>query len=140
MRSLGVNSVWPWSTWQYVNLSLHGAEFASHLNDLRRNSQVMFAAFLRASRAVRRGGAGLRLSGLDTALGGSSHSCRGFLLILMLRLLILTAVISGCRTRTACRSGSSGRLRRPPRSSLMNSRVENANTRRVTFMRVLRDR
>ena len=38
-------------------LSLHGgAEFASHLNDLRRNSQVMFAAFLRASRAVRRGG------------------------------------------------------------------------------------
>ena len=46
----------PWSTWQYVNLSLHGAEFASHLNDLRRNSQVMFAAFLRASRAVRRGG------------------------------------------------------------------------------------
>ena len=46
----------PWSTWQYVNLSIHGAEFASHLNDLRRNSQVMFAAFLRASRAVRRGG------------------------------------------------------------------------------------
>ena len=37
----------PWSTWQYVNLSIHGAEFASHLNDLRRNSQVMFAAFLR---------------------------------------------------------------------------------------------
>ena len=46
----------PWSTWQYVNLSIHGAEFASHLNDLRRSSQVMFAAFLRASRAVRRGG------------------------------------------------------------------------------------
>ena len=46
----------PWSTWQYVNLSIHGAEFASHLNDLRRNSQVMFAAFLRASRAVRQGG------------------------------------------------------------------------------------
>ena len=46
----------PWSTWQYVNLSIHGAEFASHLNDLRRNSQVMFAAFLRVSRAVRRGG------------------------------------------------------------------------------------
>ena len=46
----------PWSTWQYVNLSIHGAEFVSHLNDLRRNSQVMFAAFLRASRAVRRGG------------------------------------------------------------------------------------
>ena len=46
----------PWSTWQYVNLSLHGAEFASHLNDLRRSSQVMFAAFARACRAVRRGG------------------------------------------------------------------------------------
>ena len=52
----------PWSTWQYVNLSLHGAEFASHLNDLRRNSQVMFAAFLRASRAVRRGGGGGRVA------------------------------------------------------------------------------
>ena len=46
----------PWSTWQYVNLSQYGAEFASHLNDLRRKSQVMFAAFMRAARAVRRGG------------------------------------------------------------------------------------
>ena len=56
----------PWSTWQYVNLSIHGAEFASHLND----GEV---------------GAGLHSSGLDTALDGSNRSCRGFLLILMSR-------------------------------------------------------
>ena len=40
----------PWSTWQHVNLSQYGPEFAAELNDARRQSQIMFAAFIRVSR------------------------------------------------------------------------------------------
>ena len=43
----------PWSTWQYVNLSQYGPEFAVELNEARRTSMVMFAAFLRVAKRVR---------------------------------------------------------------------------------------
>ena len=43
----------PWSTWQYVNLSQYGPEFAVELNEARRTSMVMFAAFLRIAKRVR---------------------------------------------------------------------------------------
>ena len=43
----------PWSTWQYVNLSQYGPEFAVELNEARRTSMVMFAAFLRVATRVR---------------------------------------------------------------------------------------
>ena len=43
----------PWSTWQYDNLSQYGPEFAVELNEARRTSMVMFAAFLRVAKRVR---------------------------------------------------------------------------------------
>ena len=43
----------PWSTWQYVNLSQYGPEFAVELNEARRTSMVMFAAYLRVAKRVR---------------------------------------------------------------------------------------
>ena len=57
----------PWSTWQYVNLSQYGPEFAVELNEARRTSMVMFAAFLRVAKRVHSNGRG-------TALGGNNRS------------------------------------------------------------------
>ena len=65
----------PWSTWQYVNLSQHAAK----LCDARRQSQVMFAAFIRVSREVRKGGGRIAYEWPRHCLGWSQPFMKKFL-------------------------------------------------------------
>ena len=69
----------PWSTWQYVNLSQYGPEFAAELNDARRQSQIMFAAFIRVSREVRKGGGRIAYEWPRHCLGWSQPFMKKFL-------------------------------------------------------------
>ena len=69
----------PWSTWQYVNLSQYGREFAAELNDARRQSQIMFAAFIRVSREVRKGGGRIAYEWPRHCLGWSQPFMKRFL-------------------------------------------------------------
>ena len=68
-----------WSTWQHVNLSRYGPEFASELNEARRQSQAMFAAFIRVSREIRRGGGRIAFEWPRHCLGWSQPFMKRFL-------------------------------------------------------------
>ena len=126
--------------WQYVNLSIHGAEFASHLNDLTRNSQVMFAAFLRASRAARRGGGKVAFEWPRHCLGWKQPFMQRFLADPDVETVDFDGCDFGLQDKDGMPIRKQWKVATTPRSSLMSCQVGSASTRRDTFMHALRDR
>ena len=98
----------PWSTWQYVNLSQYGPEFAVELNEARRTSMVMFAAFLRVAKRVRFKGGRIAFEWPRHCLGWKQPFMRRLIDDPNIRCVDVDGCDFGMQTSDGVPSGSSG--------------------------------